>query len=199
MEVKLSKKNSKMGKILNLSLTPITSCRPDAPCAKECYAMKSYRMYKETRAAWDWNYNFWNEDPLAFTLALSRQLSELKPKFFRWHVGGDIPCDLYLEMMCHIAYVLPDTKFLAFTKQYEIVNMFIHEGYQIPKNLKIIFSAWPGLKLDNPHYLPVAWMQDGSEDRYEEQEILECHGQCDACGMCWNLDNIGKDVVFFKH
>jgi hypothetical protein len=89
--------------------------------------------------------------------------------------------------------MFPKTKFLAFTKQY---NLFT--GLQVPHNLKVVFSAWPGLDVHNPDSRPIAWMQDGTEDRIPET-ALHCPGSCENCMMCWSLDEINRDVWFTKH
>ena len=45
--------------------------------------------------------------------------------------------------------------------------------------------------------LPLAYMQDGTEKRVTN--ALECPGNCETCGMCWNLKSLNKNVVFKKH
>jgi len=196
MEVKISKGNTKLNRVWNLSLPPIKTCLANAPCVRLCYAMKAYRLYPATRNAWDHNLAFWQQHPVEFEESLAAHLSAAKKpvRLFRWHVGGDIPDLRYFYMMCHIATQFPDTKFLAFTKRYGIPP----QAVTMPKNFTIVLSAWPGLDLHNPMNLPVAWMQDGTETRVPK-DALECHGDCAACGLCWELPTIGKDVVFEEH
>jgi len=196
MDVNISKGNRKMGNIWNLSLPPIKTCASGVPCSKACYALNSYRRFKNVRMAWDENLDLWEADPLAFNNSIRRELSiPVQPRFFRWHVSGDIIDDSYFKMMCGIAIVFPDIKFLAFTKRYDIVN---NSTTPVPPNLKIVFSGWPGLKMNNPRAYPVAWMQDGTETRMADN-ALECPGNCESCAMCWTLDDVGRDVVFMKH
>lgn len=101
----VSKENSKMGKVTSVSLTPVVSCPPNVPCSKICYAMGSYRLRQNVRTAWDDNYDFWASDPIGFFTAIDKYLASTKRpiKFFRWHVGGDIPNQRYLNSMCGIA------------------------------------------------------------------------------------------------
>lgn len=207
MHIYVSNGNSKMGKVMNLSLPPIKSCIKDVPCKNDCYAMKAYRMYKGTRNAWDSNLKIWEGDKefynwespaearAFFENSLKAQLRSEKPRFFRWHVGGDIPDARYYLMMMVIAERFPQTKFLAFTKQY---NIIAESKNTPPPNLTIVLSAWPGYDMVNPRELPVAWMQDGTETRIPRYTI-ECPGHCDSCGMCWSLPEIGVDVMFHKH
>lgn len=190
-----SYQNKKMGRIHNVSLAPIASCRWRAPCRHDCYAQKAFRMFRGTRLAWARNLRLWKDAPDKFEFELREKLIKHKPRFFRWHVAGDIPDGDYLEMMIRTADEFPNTKFLAFTKQYQTIN---NCSLLIPDNLSIVMSAWPGLTMENPQEYPVAWMQDGTEQRVPDN-ALECHGECIACGMCWNLKKINRDVVFEKH
>lgn len=124
-------------------------------------------------------------------------LAEAKPRLFRWHVAGDILSTAYLGGMCRIAAANPGTHFLAFTKAFEIVNRYEdHEA--IPANLVLVFSGWPGMSFSNPHGHRVAWMQDGTETRVPA-DAIECPGNCESCGMCYELERLGHDVVFHKH
>lgn len=194
----ISKGNKKMGKIPNISLTPIVSCKDCVDiCGKYCYAMKSYRMYPSVRKAWDANYRLATSDLAEFFNQVEKQIQQTSKNFFRWHVGGDIISVQYLTGMMMLAQVFPATKFLCFTKQYGIVNA-VRSVTTIEPNLQLVFSAWPGVQLVNPHNFPVAWMQDGTEDRVPATAI-ECPGLCEDCGMCFELSTIGRDVVFHKH
>jgi len=181
-----------MGKVLNLSLTPGASCAPGVPCFGDCYARKSAKRSKQARAAWEHNFNLWKSDPREFERSVVEQIEKKQPKFFRWHVAGDIPDAMYLAMMYRVACRFKRTKFLAFTKRYNLVRELP------PANMSIVLSAWPGYEIHNPLNLSVAWMQDGTEQRVP-QGSLECPGGCDECGMCWSLNVIGRDVVFDKH
>ena len=195
--MKLSKGNSKIGRIANVSLTPIKACKGCAAvCGKDCYALKAYKQYPATKAAWDHNYEQATNKPDIFFAELYEELKKYKGTFFRWHVAGDILDQEYLWDMIKIADSFKHIKFLAFTKQYDVVNSI--QPIFIPGNLKIVFSAWSGLPMDNPYNFPIAFMQDGSETRVNGNE-LECPGHCESCGMCWNLDSLNRNVVFNKH
>jgi hypothetical protein len=162
-----------------------------------CYALKALRLYPGTRAAWRRNELIAQHEPESYFSQIAAQVANAKPRLFRWHVAGDIlSCD-YLGAMCRIAAANPRTHFLAFSKAFEIVNRY-EDHEVIPSNLVIIFSAWPGLTFLNPHGLRVAWMQDGTETRVPKNAI-ECPGNCESCGMCYELESLGRDVVFHKH
>jgi hypothetical protein len=48
--------------------------------------------------------------------------------------------------------------------------------------------------------LPRAWLYDPDcPDPRIPNDAIWCPGNCESCGMCWDLPNIGKDVVLIKH
>ncbi len=193
IKIKISEGNSKLS-FPNLSFPPIKTCRDAAPCIKDCYAMKSYRMYDNVRNAWNQNLDSWNDSAGNFFDQLNGYLTQRNPEYFRYFVAGDIPDAGFFNMMLGCAMLNPDTKFLAFTKQYEIVNYLLGLGAVVPKNLTLIFSQWPGLVLDNPHDFPVAYL--AGED--VPLDAFLCVEKCDRCCYCWRLTS-GESVVFGKH
>lgn len=197
----LSPGNIKLGKVLNVSLPPIVSCNGCSDyCGTKCYSMKAYRMYPAVRNNWDSNLALAKDNlDNYFTRILHEILKKrAAPKYFRWHVSGDILSLTYFKGMCAVAVALPYVKFLCFTKQYNILNEYVKGEEEIPSNLQIVFSAWPGLPLNNPHNFRVAWMQDGTEDRIPSN-AMHCPGNCETCGACFSLNEIGKDAVFELH
>ena len=107
---------------------------------------------------------------------------------------------IYLYDMVLTAQQLPHTNFLAFTKQYNIVNEYIANGGVIPDNLKIIFSNWGTWKCDNPHGLPMAEIIFKGEAPADNWKI--CGGNCTQCACqgigCWDLKN-GETIAFYEH
>jgi hypothetical protein len=192
--VKIIAGNSKLGKIPNLSLLPCVTCAKDAPCRKGCYAKKF--LYPSVHAAWGHNTELSN-NPKAFFSSLRTQFGEREVKWFRFFVSGDCPSYSFLCEMMKFCKEFPNTKFLVFTKRYGWMNQWLRKHTR-PDNCTILFSGWTGYKMDNPHKLPVAWMRDGIEDRIPT-DAIECPGNCESCGMCWNLPKLGRDVVFDKH
>lgn len=189
--LKISKENTKIGRIANISFPPITSCAPNVPCINNCYALKAWRMYPNARKAWQHNYDCWKDSPHKFQNELELWLFDHKPKVFRWFVAGDIPEWRFLEVMNDIADLNPKTRFLCFTKRHDLSFIGLR------KNLQIILSMWPGWGNTN---LPgrKAWVQDGTETRTPE-DAIECLGACDKCFTCFYLNDLGRDVVFGLH
>ena len=196
--VSISKGNRKLGCVMNISTTPGRCCPKGVPCASDgCYANKALRLYPGTRAAWRRNEQLAKHHPESYFKQIAAQVTAAQPRLFRWHVAGDILSTEYLRAMCRIAAANPQTHFLAFSKAFDIVNRF-EDCEAIPSNLVIVFSAWPGMTFLNPHGHRVAWMQDGTDTRVPEDAIW-CPGNCESCGMCYELERLGRDVVFHKH
>jgi hypothetical protein len=190
--VTISEGNIKTGRIPSVSLPAVITCNREAPCTKGgCYMLPLLKMRPSVRLAYQKNLDTYNKKDGTYFESIDNWLKIKKPAFFRWHVCGDIPDGYYLAGMVHIAEKHPNIKFLAFTKKYDLVS-----NWDYPENLSIVISAWPGFELPQTE-LPIAYMQDGTEDRVKN--AIQCHGNCETCGMCWELKNINKNVVFKKH
>ena len=196
--VTISPGNRKLGAILNVSTQPVQCGPKGIPCADGgCYALKSLRLYAQTRKAWVKNARIAKTHPRSYFSQITNSIADRKPRHFRWHVAGDILNVAYLRQMCRIAAKNPVTQFLVFTKAFNIVNDYENRE-ELPRNLAVIFSAWPGMRINNPHGHRIAWMQDGREDRVPE-DAVECPGNCETCAVCFRLAKLGRDVVFQKH
>lgn len=200
MRVKLAFGNSKMGKVTHVNLPPPLACDIRMPCFKGgCYAMKAYRQYKESRAAWDHNWKMVMTDRDNYFRQIEKHVLRKQPDLFRWHSAGDIPDSDYLARVRNLAHRCEstETQFTLFTKKYDLLKV---RAPRTP-NLTIIASAWPGL--DMPNWLwtdyPIAYMRDPDylDPRIPDSAIL-CSGKCDTCGLCWGLGP-GQAVVFNKH
>lgn len=191
MHLKISKGNSKLGRIPNISFSPVLSCVDDAPCFSDCYAIKAWRMYPLVRKSWYGNYSYWMREPLSFQSEMKTWFSKNEIQAFRWFVAGDIPDENFLEVMRDIACEFKTVRFLCFTKRHELNFM------GLPDNLQIILSMWPGWgDVSSPRRR--AWMQDGTETRIPEN-VISCLGTCDRCFTCFYLNELGRDVVMKKH
>jgi hypothetical protein len=191
MKTKISEGNMKLGRLPNVSIPPVVTCANSSFCRKDCYALKAYRMYPRAKEAWKYNYKHLRENRDKYFQDIHEYLEKKTPRLFRWHAAGDILDQDYIERMKRLAESFPEVKFLAFTK------MTVLKFSNLPKNLVVVYSAWPGMPFHNPDKLPVAFMQDGTETRVSN--AIECPGNCETCGMCWELPKLKKNVVFHKH
>lgn len=203
LNVNISTSNSKLGGFIpTLNLPAVVTCRCDAPCRKTCYACKGNFSYANVKASHLNNLEQFIKTPERFKNDILYFLNNglISYKFFRWHSSGDIINNDYFLMMVEIAKRTPQTKFLCFTKKYEIVNDFLSGGGTIPKNLAIVFSAWDESWIfDNPYNLPVAYVRfkKGLNSNIPNT-ANECGGLCSQCQKCWHLKN-GDSVVFNQH
>ena len=196
--VSISKGNSKMGAIPSVSLPACITCNPNAPCFKLCYAAKITRLYKTVKTAYENNLNILNTDPDSYWEQV-KQGAQMA-RYFRFHVSGDIPNGAYFMEMINLANELPGTMFLAFTKQYNIVNEWLKRGLEIPSNLKIIFSNWGAWKCENPYNLPECEIILKGSEPAPNWKI--CGGNCTECACrgigCWELKQ-GETIAIYQH
>lgn len=198
MKISISPGNVKMGAIPSVSLPACITCNPSAPCFKKCYAAKLERLRSNVKSAYAHNLETLRNDPAAYWLQV--KAAAVTTRFFRYHVSGDIPNPEYFREMIRTAEELPATNFLAFTKQFNIVNEYINNGGTIPENLKIIFSSWGAWKCENPHRLPTSEVIFKGETPNDDWKI--CGGNCAECACrgvgCWELKN-GETIAFYEH
>ena len=199
-KISISPGNAKMGAIPSVSLPACITCNPSAPCFAKCYAAKMERIYTNTRNAYARNLDILQADAGAYWLQV--EAAAMTARFFRFHVSGDIPNIEYFIQMVKTARSLPDTKFLAFTKQYEIVNLYMNTfgADAIPQNLKIIFSNWGAWKCENPHNMPTCEIILKGSEPARKWKI--CGGNCTVCACagigCWELKK-GETIAIYEH
>lgn len=197
-KISISPGNTKLGAIPSVSLPACITCNPSAPCFKKCYALRITRRYKQSRDAYARNLEILTNDPGAYWLQV--KAAAMVTRFFRYHVSGDIPNIEYFNNMVQLARELPNTEFLAFTKQYNIVNEYLRTGETIPKNLKVLFSNWGNWKCENPYNLPTCEIIFKNENPGEHWKI--CGGNCTDCACrgvgCWELKP-GETIAIYEH
>lgn len=200
--MKISLTNSKLGdKIPSLNL-PTTVCRADAPCKKGCYAMKGNWLFKNVVTSLQSNLDHFLNDSEGFFNEIINYINngDIIYKFFRWFSSGDIVNEKFLNGMVKVAKKCKQTKFLCFTKKFELVNQYLNVS-ELPKNLKIVFSAWDkDFKVENPHNLPVTYInfKDPTKNADIPEFAIPCIGTCSSCKACWSLKK-GQSVYFDQH
>lgn len=196
--VSISPGNSKMGAISSVSLPPVVTCPRGVPCAAKCYAAKLCRIYATVRNAYARNLEILRTDPGEYWRQV--EAAARMARYFRFHVSGDIPNGEYFAEMVALARRVSRCEFLAFTKNYAVVNEWIGNGGQIPDNLHIIFSEWAGMTTPNPHNLPTAAVIFRGEEPRDDWKI--CGGNCAECACrgvgCWELKS-GETIAFYEH
>lgn len=199
MYVSISKGNEKLGDIPSISLPSVLTCRA-CECNKKCYARRIELRRPNVKNAYQNNLTVLNSDPETYWREVEATI--MLSRFFRFHVSGDIPDMEYLRKMVAVSERNKYCQVLCFTKKYELVNSFIDDGGVLPENLHLVFSAWRGLKMPNPHGLPEAHVRYRDGTTTAGTGAIECGGNCTECactsGGCWSLKS-GEQVVFNEH
>lgn len=203
--MKISLNNSKLGdKIPSLNLPAVITCRKNAPCIKKCYARRgNFARYPNVKQSLVNNLKDYLEDSNKFFNDIIEFLNngDILYRFFRWFTSGDIVDETFLSGMVRVANECPQTKFLCFTKKFEMINDYLKNNGSFPSNLKVVLSAWDKtFKVDNPYNLPMTYVffrkQENNADIPEF--AIPCQGHCKECKACWSLQN-GQFVYFNEH
>lgn len=202
--VSISSGNMKLGQIPSVSLPSIATCR-ECKCREKCYAHKLEKLRPTVRDAYNRNLMILNEEPETYWREVEGAI--MLSRYFRFHVSGDIPNPEYFAHMVEIARRNTHCEILCFTKRYEIVAGYItdelvREGMDLPENLHIILSGWPGLAMYNPYHLPEAHVLFKDGTTTARSDAIPCGGNCTDCALtdcgCWTLKT-GEQVVFKEH
>ena len=142
--ISISLGNTKLGDVPQFNLPPRKSCPNCKHCSGvfdghkySCYADKAYRQYDNVRKAWDGNLQACRRDLWTVQSEIYQYLDKYRPTWFRIHSAGDFYSQEYFDMWGDLARAFPKTRFLAFTKSFDLD--FRHR----PRNLKIIYSVMP--------------------------------------------------------
>lgn len=195
---KVNNGNSKLGKnVMVINLPAISTCRCDAPCKKVCYANKGTFRFPAVRKCYGENLETFLNNPEQAKLDILSQMPYIG--FCRIHASGDFVNETYLDMIIDICTKLPNVKFMAYTKKYEMFNQYLETVGELPENLKIIFSKWDDFPMDNRHNFPTAYvsLKHGNIDTIPV-DAMPCDGECSKCYKCWMLE-AGESVVFNEH
>jgi len=202
----ISNGNRKMGPIPSISLVPYSTCPHccQETCGPDCYAAKMALMYcndekdSSTLTSWARNTALAVYKPDLYWKYVEKRIA--RSRFFRFHVGGDIPSPRYLGKMVEIARKYPSCQIIAFTKRHSWVNQYIDVNGDLPGNLHIILSGWEGLTVENPHNLPETNVIMPGMEKPDNWSL--CGGNCSecaACGMgCW-VAGAGNIIAFPLH
>jgi len=187
------------GKIPQLNMPYGITCRSDAPCFKECYCTHGNMAFNSVRDSHKNKLELYKENPEAFFKKIDSEMSFTSYKYFRWHSAGDIVDIKYLNLMCWLARRHKETRFLCFTKKFELVNTYF-DGHKKPENLIIVLSNWGNWRVNNPHNFPESYVDFGRGDEAIPRFAYVCSGNCGDCDgqHCWHMKK-GDSVVFHKH
>ena len=204
--VTISTSNSKLGGFIPcINLPPVITCNPLAPCTRGgCYACTGNFSYANVKTSLKNNLNEFIKNPQNYFDTIINYLNNslVIYKYFRWHSSGDIVNAEYFNGVIEVAKKCKNTTFLIFTKKFKIINDYLNAGGKIPKNLKVIFSAWDtSFKVVNPFSLPVSYVKFKDNNKYKyitpnDASGYPCKGKCENCLYCFKNN---KNVVFNQH
>ena len=194
----------KVGDIPRWNLPPLWTC-PGAckTCEYHCYAVKDYLgiRVKSVAKSHARNCNAVTEDLYAVERYLTGWIQKHKPAFFRIHASGDFAVPhyghRYAAMWYRVAKACPGTRFLAFTKAFDIVRKV--PFYEL-ENFSLVLSEWTD-EVEAPADLKELYRTSRAVVNIEDARPNEivCPGNCETCGMCWALAKLGHDVAFEIH
>lgn len=201
--IRLSYDNRKTGAAVpSISLIPVADCGNCKMCSRGCYDVRNVCYLPSVQKSRAVNSAILEQDRARYFDEVEAFCKFLR--FFRWHVGGDIKDYDYLRRMVGIAMRNPQCEFLAFTKEYAIVNEWIRLEGEFPSNFHLLLSGWRGDTNVNEHNLPVSspvW-KDGSQSCMVTDNVTWCSGDCSACaevyGGCWSAKK-GSTILFEAH
>lgn len=177
------------------------SCRSDAPC-KGCYGKKGRFTIPKNMQIYRNNFNRYLEDPDGYFADIAAWLQLNPVRYFRYHSCGDMVDEYYFVKIVELAEKFSEVRFLIFTKKFEIVNDYIHDVRELPRNLTVVLSAWGDWIPENPYNLPMSYVRFKRGETKIPKSAIECSGYCGECvqGLqnCWNL-RLGESVVFNQH
>lgn len=197
-EVTFSDGNDKMGHIYSVSRAPLYTCRHCKQCSPDCYAIKLAKLRPGVLESYARNTAIAEKDPVKYWAAVNRTMR--LQRFFRFHVAGDIKTADYFAEMVQACRNNPHCIALCFTKCYDIVNDWMDKHGDLPENLRVIFSHWDGLEMQNPYNLPESHVYPKKAECPTGWH--NCGGNCENCAAdgvgCWYLSK-GEIVGFKKH
>ena len=199
LKVAISKGNQKIGRVMNVSLPPIISCKNCSGCKHLCYDVKACLQYDNVRKARMKNWTLLNKDRDEFFRQIDRALyRRLLHKYFRWHVAGDIVDEDYFARMVELARKHKLFRFWTYTKNYDDVNAYVekHGKDSIPKNFSMMFSEWRGMEMRNPYGFPEFRVVFKDE---VPPAGFYCPGNCDVCKELERGCIVGETTYCHEH
>lgn len=198
--VTISKGNIKMGSVASVSTLPLLTCpaRCKGTCGAECYAAKIANLRSSVLKSYARNTAIAILKPSVYWAGVNAAM--VASRFFRFHVSGDIMNAEYFAEMVKVTEANAHCEVLVFTKRYEVVNAWIAENGDLPKNMHVLFSGWQNLKPINPYGLPETTVYNKGEE--PDGSWTLCGGNCLECACsgsgCWAAVK-GDTVAFQKH
>jgi len=202
MKISISKGNTKLGRIAQFNLLPGVSCSKEAgkTCFVDgCYAKKSLR-YPAVQNAWGKNTEIVKHNLFKFYSEMTDFLNTYNGEYFRIHSSGDFIDKNYFKVWLTIIKEFPEIKFLAYTKQFDIVLDGLR-GEKKPENLALYISIWEGEKITGPADIlhtvyDIPYTAVIPNEGHHVGDAFLCPGDCRSCKVCYHGH---RNIHFIKH
>lgn len=210
IHVKLLPGNSKTGSnCRTVSLLPIVDCPNCSKCKLNCYDVRHDCINKNCLVLRAQNSAIHKKDRARYWMEIDEGVKADFVLELRLNVGGDLEREDF-DYVQQLGEDNKRTEILFFTKNYNACNDFIAanidkypDNFGFPANVHPIYSAWIGMKMDNPFNVPtshVLW--ENGDTTAPEFGSYYCGGNCSACHFhaegCWELKS-GESVIFKAH
>ena len=212
--VKIADGNHKTGQIPVFNVPPVVTCGHNcSACVHNCYALKDYLSGKDNNLSFKFNTVAGShcrnmvalqDNPEKAADDLNKYFDKMTaPRFFRIHSSGDFALVIdgdplkYARMWYDIAKNHPGTRFLAFTKCWDVAREI---PFDTLPNFELVLSEWTDV-LTAPADLKKRYKTSRAVNEIDDarDDEMICPGNCDTCGMCWNLSKAGHGVAFEIH
>ena len=190
-DIFISEGNTKIGKIPSVSLDVGVTCSHKWVCNKSCYAKHIAAFRPNVREQWLHNTRMLLKDPKAYERSIMAFLAAREPRYFRWHVGGEVINAKHASLIKRIALYNPDTRFLLYTRRDDL------PWKRRAPNLKIFFSFW---QLCGEREVPKKLKGEALAIIGDEPDkrAMQCPGGCEDCMFCFKSTS-DKAVQFKVH
>ena len=201
LKLKISARNTKLGKIPSFSMSAKTTCPSKTEwCEKHCYATKLERLYKNVKNTYKINYQATQK--VSFVNSMIREIKNSGQEVFRLHVSGDFFDVKYIYNWIKIAKTCPEITFYGYTRAWEHQDLIPHLGILNSLPNVVLFASMDETTVKNPpKTFRVAYAGDEKADGIKAVMCPQQTGKiefCKDCKICFNT-KLNNNVFFTTH
>ena len=197
--------NSTRGLLTNISGTCGGCCEA---CIHKCYAVRDAKLHFNTCIpAWSRNTLIARHNVDGMFKQLKEGLIKNKAKVLRFHSAGEIINYNYLLHMVKLAVELPKIQFYCYTKRFDLIDRYLKEFKNFPKNFVVNISVWHN-NIKDYDFSGLNWFvyDDGSDPKVRKMRhcpAVDKYGHktgvtCGQCGWCFK-GNLRRRTAVYDH
>ena len=186
--------SGKMSGMVSISTSVTTNerCQKNAQIkgsiCEKCFAAKQMRVFPNME-----NPMVENQRILTSSVLPMELLPTINNLYFRFEAFGDLNNEIQVMNYFNLCYKNPKTKFALWTKNPDLIQRAINQGYEKPENLNIVLSSlFINKERKNPYYF-VDKIFTVYDPRYiEENNVsINCGSKnCFDCGLCYEKKGV---------